>query len=112
MAPTVDLKLVTVITPAEYADRVEQSLLKLGASGYTLSEVSGLGQRQPRWHGWLSTGNVRIETLVTADTAARILDRMAEHADLRILAFAHDVQAVPAQRFTEGYARPQRGRNP
>jgi nitrogen regulatory protein PII len=99
------LKLVTIVAPAEYRERVERDLSDLGAGGYTLSEVSGSGQLAPRRHGLLSTGNVRIESLVTAEVAGRVLAHVAEQADLRILAFAHDVEVVPVERFK---ARPPR----
>jgi nitrogen regulatory protein PII len=101
MPKTIGLTLVTIITPAEFADRLEEDLRRLGAGGYTMSNVSGQGQRRPRWHGWLSTGNVRIETLITSEVAARVLDHVADLADLRVLAFAHSVEAVPIQRFAK-----------
>ncbi len=99
MTQSITLKLVTIVAPAEYQERVERDLHELGAGGYTFAEVSGSGQRAPRRHGLLSTGNVRIESLVTAAVAARLLAHVAEQEDLRILAFAHDVEAVPVARF-------------
>jgi hypothetical protein len=102
MPKTIGLTVVTIIAPAEFAYRLEEDLLRLGAGGYTMSDVSGQGQRRPRWRGWLGTGNVRIETLITSEVAARVLDHVADLADLRVLAFAQSVEAVPIQRFAKG----------
>jgi nitrogen regulatory protein PII len=99
MAQTIEVTLITIVTPAEFADRLEEELRKLGARGYTISGVSGQGQSRARWLGWFSTANVRIETLVTRDVATRILDHVAAQADLRMFAFAQSVEAVPVQRF-------------
>jgi nitrogen regulatory protein PII len=110
MTQSIALKVVTIIAPAEYRERVERDLRELGASGYTLCEVSGSGQHEPRRHGLLSTGNVRIESLVTSAVAARLLAHVAEQANLRILAFAHDVEAVPVERFTSRSSLPPSSR--
>ena len=47
MPKTIGLTVVTIIAPAEFAYRLEEDLLRLGAGGYTMSEVSGQGQRRP-----------------------------------------------------------------
>jgi hypothetical protein len=98
---TAKIKLVTVIATAELEERLMKDLRKAGASGYTISHVSaGGGSHGPRHRGVFDTGNVRIEMLVSAEIAAKLLEVVVSHyADLSLVAFAQDVEAVPRKNF-------------
>jgi hypothetical protein len=97
---TAKVKLVTVIASSEVQDRLVADMRKLGATGYTISMVSGGGAHGPRTRGWWDSGNVRIETLVAAEVAASILQKVANsYEELSIVAFMHDVEAVPREHF-------------
>jgi hypothetical protein len=94
------MKLVTVIASSELQERLIDDLRKLGARGYTVSQASGGGLHGPRQRGIWDTGNVRVETLVAADIAARVMDRVVRaYEGLSLVAFMHDVEAVPRSHF-------------
>jgi nitrogen regulatory protein PII len=96
------MKLVTVIATSELQERLIDDLRELGASGYTISTVSGGGLHGPRTRGVWDTGNVRIETLVPADVAAAVLERVVRgYEGLSLVAFMHEVDAVPREHFAK-----------
>jgi nitrogen regulatory protein PII len=98
---TAKLKLVTVIATSELEDRLMAALRKAGASGYTISGVSeGGGSHGPRHRGMFDTGNVRIEMLVSAEVARKMLEVIvAGYPGMSVVAFAQDVEAVPRKNF-------------
>jgi hypothetical protein len=98
---TAKIKLVTVIATSELEERLMGDLRKAGATGYTISGVhSGWGSHGPRHRGMFDTGNVRIELLVSADVAKKLLEVIVAHyADMSLIAFAQDVEAVPRKNF-------------
>jgi nitrogen regulatory protein PII len=92
--------LVTVIAPSELADRIQELVRQLGATGYTVANVNGFGRHGPRRNAILDAGNVRLEAIVTSDIATRILLHVdTEYAEMPIIAFSSDVDAVPRGRF-------------
>lgn len=99
--PLTPYKLVTIIGEALLEDRLVRDLKQAGVTGYTRTEVRGEGHRQVRdeWEG----NNVKIETLVTAETANRIFDRLRETylPFYPMVAWVVDVQAVFAERHVE-----------
>ena len=103
---TAKVKLVTIIASSELQDRIIENLREAGAGGYTIGRASGGGLHGPRVRGLWDTGNVRIESLVTTEVAERVLEHVAQaYADLSVIAFAQDVEAVPREQFL----KPSRG---
>ena len=50
--------------------------------------------------GLVDAPNLRLEALVDAETAARILERIAtRYVDQPLMAYTHEVQAMPAEHF-------------
>jgi hypothetical protein len=98
---TAKIKLVTVIATSELEDRLMADLRRAGATGYTISSVNaGGGSHGPRHRGMFDTGNLRIEMLVTADVATKLLEVIVTHyKDMSLVAFAQDVEAVPRKNF-------------
>ncbi|MBC8042254.1 MAG: transcriptional regulator [Rhizobacter sp.] len=73
---TVLLKLVTIIIEDELESKLLSELLNLGATGYTVGTVRGKGlyaERESAWEG----ENSRIETLVSAEVADKIMAHLA-----------------------------------
>ena len=70
MVDIVRVKLITVIAPVEFQDRLGQDILRLGAGGYTVSMVDGRGKSGLRARGLFEISNMRMETLVPAAKAA------------------------------------------
>jgi nitrogen regulatory protein PII len=97
---TVPLKKVTIIAEAVLEPRIVHELRRLGASGYTVSEVHGEGSRGVRASEWEGE-NIRVETLVGARTADRILEHVAheyfEH--YAVIAYVTDVQVVRGDKY-------------
>jgi hypothetical protein len=97
---TARIKLVTIVAGAELVDGLEEHLQSLGTSGYTITHGGGRGRSGSREHGWLLTGNVRIETLVCPGDARTLMEHLArEYAGRPVIAFSHDVDAIPREHF-------------
>jgi nitrogen regulatory protein PII len=100
MTDTAHAKLITIIASSELQERLEKDVRQLGATGYTVSNVTGRGQHGPRTRGMFDIGNVRIETIVAPAVAEAILAHLAKQAEtFELLAFAQDVQAIPRKHF-------------
>ena len=97
---TVGLKKVTIIAEAVLEPRLLHEIRALGATGYTVGEVRGEGSRGMRSSDW-EGDNVKVETLVGAATADRILEHVAadyfEH--YAVIAWVTDVQVVRGDKY-------------
>jgi nitrogen regulatory protein PII len=96
---TVSLKLVSVIGSFHLADRIADELRKLGVKGYTRSKADGWGAHGSRRAGFLEGANIRIDTLVDAALAPRVLHAMVANFEGQVVAFAVDAEAVPVSHF-------------
>ena len=99
MQPTT-IALVTIIAEGVLRDRIVEAISALGARGYTIVEVHGRGARgvsEQFWYG----AQVRIETLVSADTADAILDHLQANyfADYSVVAYASDVRVARPEKY-------------
>lgn len=98
--PTTRVKLVTIIAEAVLEDRLIRDLRRLGARGYTRSSVTGEGSRGRRV-GDVEGANLRLECLVSKETADRILSELAaryfEH--YAVVAFVEDVSVVRGDKY-------------
>jgi nitrogen regulatory protein P-II 2 len=100
MVQTARVTLVTIIAAFELEDRLVQDLRRLGVRGYTLGKVDGRGLHGSRMAGLVDAPNLRLEALVDAQMAARILERIAtRYVDQPLMAYTHEVQAMPAEHF-------------
>ncbi len=97
---TAKAKLVTIILPFSWVERLTQDLREMGASGYTLAQVNGFGVKGMRTYGLTDGANTRLETIVSAARCEKILDHLsARYVDVPFVAYAHDVEAIPTERF-------------
>ena len=100
MVDTVRAKLVTVIAPAEFQDRLGEALVRLGSGGYTAWLADGRGQSGKRLRAFFQISNIRMETIVSQEQAEAILAHMAAEAEqIHVVAFSQDVEAVPRKHF-------------
>jgi nitrogen regulatory protein P-II 2 len=97
---TVPLKLVTIIAEGLLRDRLIQELRDMGATGYTLTEVKGEGSRGVRASDFAGR-NVRMELIVPAQLADRILDHLAEHyfPHYAVVVYTSDVDVVRGDKY-------------
>jgi nitrogen regulatory protein PII len=97
---TAQITLVTIIAEFALQDRLLADLKALGATGYTFASVDGRGRHGRRTRSIADAGNVRIETLVTPVLARAIFEHVVrEFSKSSLVAYAHDVDAVPRSRF-------------
>jgi nitrogen regulatory protein P-II 2 len=97
---TIPLKLVTVVGESVLAERLPGELRRLGATGWTLSSVSGDGSRGMRTSP-LPGENLRIETVVSETVADRILTRLANEyfPNFALVAWVSDVHVVRGDKY-------------
>jgi nitrogen regulatory protein P-II 2 len=101
------LKLVTIIAEAVLEPRLLEEIQRLGATGYTLTEVRGEGSRGIRATEFEGK-NLRIEVLVAEQTADRILRHLAEEYFplYAVVAFVADVQVVRGEKYVRPEGEP------
>ncbi|HMQ34008.1 MAG TPA: transcriptional regulator [Chloroflexaceae bacterium] len=97
---TTRLKLVTIIAERILEERLLRELLQLGARGYTVGEARGEGTRGIQAIDWEGQ-NVRIETLVGAEVAERILAHVAAHyfADYAVIVYTVDAEVLRSEKY-------------
>ena len=97
---TLKMSLVTVIASSELQDRLVEDLRTAGAKGYTVSQAGGGGLHGSRKRSVWDTGNVRIETLLSADASTRLLATLErDYEGQSLIAFVHEVMAMPREHF-------------
>jgi len=97
------LKLVTVVGEAVIMEDVAERGVELGATGYTMSEVSGHGSRSARNVGMASgVKTIKVEFVVPTEVATRILQDVSheyfEH--YAIIAWLSDVSVMRGEAYT------------
>jgi nitrogen regulatory protein PII len=97
---TVRLRKVTIVAEALLEERLLRAIRERGARGFTLAEVRGEGSRGVRASDWEGK-NVRIETLVPAEAAERILAHVAEayFPHFAVVAWVEDVEVVRGEKY-------------
>lgn len=94
------MKRVTVIAEAVVAERIQEDMLRLGASGYTTTEADGRGSRGVRASDWEGK-NVKIESVVRTEVCGKILECLAQEyfKHFAVIAYAHDVEVVRGDKY-------------
>ncbi len=100
MTGTAQVRLVTIVAEAVLEASIIALLKEVGVSGYTATDARGEGSRGRRT-GEIPGDNVRIETLVAAETASRLMAEVAERwfADYAIVAWIGDVEVVRGGKY-------------
>jgi nitrogen regulatory protein P-II 2 len=98
------LKLVTVVGESVIMEDIAEEGMKLGATGFTMSEVSGHGSRSAR-NVASTTGaqTMKVEFVVPADIATSILTHVSHQyfEDYAVIAWLGDVQVVRGQQYVK-----------
>lgn len=97
---TTHVKLATLIAERVLEGRLIREIRTSGAKGFTRSHVHGEGSRGRRV-GDVEGANVRLECLVSSETADRILASLSERyfKDYAIVAFVEDVSVVRGDKY-------------
>jgi nitrogen regulatory protein P-II 2 len=94
------LKLITIIAEPVLEARITTELLALGATGFTV--VDGRGEGSRALHAAEIPGvNVRIESIVSATVAERIVEQLAIRyfTDYSVIAYVSDVAVVRGAKY-------------
>lgn len=98
------LKLVTVVGESVIMDDIAEEGMKLGATGYTMTEVNGHGSRSAR-NVASTTGarTMKVEFVVPADVGVSILTHISHQYfdDYAVIAWLADVQVVRGQQYVK-----------
>lgn len=94
-------KLVTVITEAVLERELTREIDAAHASGYTISDARGRGDRGARSSSWGPNGNIRIEILCDVAVAETLMRRLREkyYANYAMILFVHDVEVLRPDKF-------------
>lgn len=100
MRDTTQVRLVTIVAEAVLEASILALLREHGVSGYTITDARGQGSRGRRT-GEIPGENVRIETLVSADTAKTLMHEVAERwfEDYAVVAWIGDVDVVRGGKY-------------
>jgi nitrogen regulatory protein P-II 2 len=103
------LKLITIIAEPVLEARITAALLALGATGFTVVEGHGSGSRA--LHAAEIPGvNVRIESIVAATVAERIVEHIATKyfTDYSVIAYVSDVAVVRGAKYETSVGKESR----
>ncbi len=94
-------KLVTIIGESILEDSICKDILELGATGYTVTDARGSGDRGRRGGRWSTSSNVRIEVVCQEDVAERIKAHVHEKYfnDYAMILFETDISTVRPDKF-------------
>ena len=98
---TVRLKKVTVVAERLLREAIVKLLNEEGSTGHTLTAVEGEGSRGVHASDWEGR-NVQIETIVSEESADRILARLADEylENYAVIAYTTNVEVLRRDKFT------------
>ena len=97
---TIPQRLVTIVAERTLRDRLLDAVHRLGATGHTLTEVTGEGSRYGGTGGWVGP-NVKIEAVVRPDVADRIAAHVADHyfEHHSVIVMLQDVEVLRGSKY-------------
>ena len=95
-----ELYLVTIITERILKDEILKEIKKLGAKGYTLTDVTGEGSRGIRASDWEGK-NAKIESVVSKEVANAIIDYIADSyfEHYAVITYSYPVKVVRGDKY-------------
>ncbi len=97
---TVAVKLVTIVAESVLEKRLLLAVKAAGATGYTVSNATGVGSRDMR-ASTLDGENIRIETLVCPEVAEALLEVLVRDwfPHYAVIAWISDVAVVRGEKY-------------
>lgn len=97
---TVALKLVTIVAEPVLEEQLTAELKRLGARGFTVTDSRGEGSRGIR-ASEVPGESIRIETVVSAAVADRVLAHVAKHyfPNYAVIAHVSTVEVVRGEKY-------------
>lgn len=95
------LKLLTVVTESALETSLVRDIERLGATGYTISNARGKGQRGVREAGWEVDSNIRVEVVCNEPTARRIAAHLQQryYDNYAMILLLSDVEVLRPEKF-------------
>lgn len=95
------MKLVTIICEALARSAVTELLHEIGAHGYTLFPVEGVGAQGSRVADIEEFANIQIEVLVPPERALELLSRLEQDFFSRfaMIAYSTDIEVIRSHKF-------------
>lgn len=95
------MKLVTIICEALAREAVTKLLRDVGAHGYTLSQVEGVGASGERTAEMKELANIKVEAVVPTSVADQLLARLQKEFFPRygMIAYETDIQVLRREKF-------------
>ncbi len=95
------MKLVTIVCEALARTPVVELLVKIGAHGYTLFPVEGVGAQGSRVADIEEFGNIQIEVVLPPDPALQLLARLEQDffARFAMIAYSTDIEVIRSAKF-------------
>lgn len=96
----VPLTLLTVVSESLLKDELLKLMREEGATGFTIMQADGEGSRGVRATEWEGP-NVRIETILSGQTADRILARLSQDyfENYAVIAWLTEVSVLRGVKF-------------
>lgn len=97
---TLNLKLLTIICEPVLTQKITDRVRKVGATGFTLTEVRGEGSSH-RNSGEVPDLKVKIEVLATENTVEKLMEEISAHyfEDYSVITYSIDANAIRANKF-------------
>jgi hypothetical protein len=101
MPNTHPCKLVVIITESAIEDALAADVMRLGAHGYTVSDVRGQGSHGRRQATWGADQSIRMEVLCDHETSQAITVHMenAYFRNFAMVTFVADVGVLRPDKF-------------
>lgn len=93
--------LLTIVTEAALEHELAGEILRLGGTGYTITDARGKGGRGVRNANWTPSANIRIEVVcndATADAIATML-RGRYYDNYAMILFVAEVAVLRPEKF-------------
>lgn len=95
------MKLVTIVCEALARSAVTEVLKEVGAHGYTLFPVEGVGAQGSRIADIEEFANIQIEVILTPEPALLLLSRLEKEFFTRfaMVAYSTNIEVIRSEKF-------------
>lgn len=97
-----NIKLLTIVCEIMAQGLVKDILKKHKITGYTSFEVGGMGDKGLRGQGLPEEKNVKIEIVLTEESAQTIVEEIARtmFSDYAVILYVSDIQVARMEKFS------------
>lgn len=97
-----NIKLLTITCEILAQNKVKEMLKKHKITGFTSCEVEGMGDKGLRGQGLPEEKNVKIEVVLTEQSAEKIIEEMLRTLmpDYAMIFYTSDVQVARVEKFS------------